>query len=90
MLLLLLLTALGPTPLGYGPEANAPTPTQTGAFGQASATSAAEDSVAAAAHAALREGEVVVARTDSPIPIERMPLSPSRSPIAFRRTLDSL
>ena len=34
---------------------------QAGAFGQASATSAAEDSVAAATHAALREGEVVVA-----------------------------
>ena len=59
---------------------------QAGAFGQASAASAAEDSVAAAAHAALREGEVVVARTDSPIPIECMPLSPLPSPIAFRRT----
>ena len=59
---------------------------QAGAFGQASATSAAEDSVAAATHAALREGEVVVARTDSPIPIECMPLSPLPLPIAFRRT----
>ena len=29
-----MVTALGPTPLGCGPEANAPTPTQTGAFGQ--------------------------------------------------------